>query len=220
LHGSVRGRFKKERFCTSFFKANGAVFFFHAHNAEGREAILSLVPFRMRRVRWCGLGPPSPWDSLWEYNLRTYVRAESVPGIFFFTLETDHRLAAWNARAFFHLPYSYSQIRATEVGSHFDFHHRRGTSESSLTLNLESQRLEEDPLMEWATERYSLLTPYKDGFLRGDVEHAKWSLRACELLHAEPGLLGLIPGALASFRFAGAAWCPSLEVGFHPFRRF
>ncbi|MEO5666963.1 MAG: DUF2071 domain-containing protein [Bdellovibrionota bacterium] len=182
------------------------------------EAVLSLVPFRMRRVRWRGLGSPGLWDSLWEFNLRTYVRAGSVRGIYFFTLEADHRLAVWAARTFFHLPYAHSKIAATTMGSHFDFYHRRGDGESSFKIDLGPEPLPENPLMEWATERYSLLAPHQDGFLRGDVEHARWALQSCDIIQSQPGLLGMIPGALESFRFAGAAWCPSLEVAFRPFR--
>ena len=68
------------------------------------EAFLSIVPFTMENVRFRFL-PPLPFSSLWELNLRTYVKHKNWKGVYFFTLDTDHPLAQWIARKFFNLPY-------------------------------------------------------------------------------------------------------------------
>lgn len=78
---------------------------------EGR-AVLSLVPFFMDRIRFRGMPGLPFFSSLWELNLRTYVKVNGVPGIYFFTLETPHLLGNFIARRFFDLPYRRARISA------------------------------------------------------------------------------------------------------------
>ena len=55
------------------------------------NAYLSIVPFVMSDIRFF-FTPPLPFSKLSELNLRTYVRYKNKPGIYFFTLDSDHRL--------------------------------------------------------------------------------------------------------------------------------
>ncbi len=67
---------------------------------QGR-AYVGLVPFTMHDVRF----GPLPVDDFLETNLRTYVHAEGVPGVWFFSFDAQSRMAVWGARAFYRLPY-------------------------------------------------------------------------------------------------------------------
>jgi uncharacterized protein YqjF (DUF2071 family) len=67
---------------------------------EGR-AYVGLVPFTMADVRF---GPVAVAD-FQETNVRTYVHAQGVPGVWFFSLDAASTLAVWGARALFRLPY-------------------------------------------------------------------------------------------------------------------
>jgi uncharacterized protein YqjF (DUF2071 family) len=61
-------------------------------------AWVGLAPFRLTRLHARFL-PPLPFASEFlEMNLRTYVRVGNKPGIFFFTLEAESRLAVAAAR--------------------------------------------------------------------------------------------------------------------------
>ena len=68
-------------------------------------AYLSIIPFAMKDIR-LPLLPTLPYSSLWELNLRTYVRYKGRKGIYFFTLDTDHPIGQWIAVTFFNLPSS------------------------------------------------------------------------------------------------------------------
>jgi len=81
------------------------------------RAWIGLVPFFMRGVRpvFC---PPLPGISdFLELNVRTYViDAQGRPGVWFYSLDVNQRLAVELARAWFHLPYQHA-IMSARVGA-------------------------------------------------------------------------------------------------------
>ena len=77
---------------------------------EGR-AWVGIVPFQMRdiRPRFCPAVPGI--SNFLEMNVRTYVYdREGRPGVWFYSLDANRRLAVRLGRRFFHLPYVYSRI--------------------------------------------------------------------------------------------------------------
>ena len=75
------------------------------------NAWISVVPFHMSGVapRWL---PDMPWLSRFpELNVRTYVKVNDVPGVWFFTLDATNPLAVRIARRWFHLNYVDAKIR-------------------------------------------------------------------------------------------------------------
>lgn len=99
------------------------------------EAWLSVVPFRMEDVMLRGLPAISGLSDFPELNLRTYVVKDGKPGVWFFSLDADQRLAVWAARRFFHLPYFKARMQCesegegilyrserSEDGARFSFH--------------------------------------------------------------------------------------------------
>src|ERR1700722_9834071 len=68
---------------------------------DGR-AYVGAVPFRMEGVRPRQISPIPGLDAFPELNLRTYVTAAGKPGVWFFSLDADQRLAVRVARRFFH----------------------------------------------------------------------------------------------------------------------
>ena len=69
------------------------------------QAWIAIVPFQMKNVTPRGV-PALPWVSAFpELNVRTYVRVDDKPGVFFFSLDAANALAVATARRFFHLPY-------------------------------------------------------------------------------------------------------------------
>src|SRR5688500_2141558 len=68
-------------------------------------AWLAIVPFGMRNVRPRCVPPIPGVSSLLELNVRTYVTLGGKPGVWFFSLDANSRLAVRGARLYFHLPY-------------------------------------------------------------------------------------------------------------------
>ncbi len=70
------------------------------------KVFLSTVPFVMSGIRFF-FTPHLPFSKLSELNLRTYVRYKNKPGIYFFTLNSNHRLGNFLTQKIFNLPYRY-----------------------------------------------------------------------------------------------------------------
>jgi len=87
---------------------------------------VGLVPFTMHDVR---LGPLGLADFL-EVNLRTYVHADGVPGVWFFSLDAVSRLAVWGGRALYRLPYFHAEMACDRRDGTYDY---RSSSPSSQT---------------------------------------------------------------------------------------
>src|SRR5215472_11803409 len=69
------------------------------------QAYVAVVPFWMSgiRGRWA---PPLPGLNRFpELNVRTYVRHQNVPGVYFWSLDAANQVAVWTARAGYGLPY-------------------------------------------------------------------------------------------------------------------
>lgn len=79
-------------------------------------AWIAVVPFRMEAVRPRWL-PAMPWlSSFPELNLRTYVRLENRPGVFFFSLDAGNPVAVSLARRWFYLPYFRARMTCSPQG--------------------------------------------------------------------------------------------------------
>lgn len=182
------------------------------------QAYVSVVPFRMSGIRF-PFTPSLPFSSLWELNLRTYVRYDGTPGIYFFTLDTDHVLAQWIAKNFFHLPYRVANLRG-----HVDKTTYRFEAGKSLKL---LAKLTDVPLVtsdyhEWMVERYCLYADKQTEkgvqLWRGDVVHKAWPLNFAKLEHLEEGLCHeFFPQG--SFELESTFFARHLPVYFKPFKR-
>ncbi|MFC4994361.1 YqjF family protein [Rubritalea tangerina] len=147
-------------------------------------AWVSVVPFRMEDVMLRSL-PAIPGVSAFpELNLRTYVERDGKPGVWFFSLDADQRLAVWAARRFFHLPYFKADMRCqeTEDGG-IRYRSKRefdGAMFEATYRGIEGSKVElcSGGLEYWLTERYCLYAADADGRLyRGEVHHQQWPLQ-------------------------------------------
>jgi len=135
------------------------------------------------RVRWL---PPFPnIFSTVQVNVRTYVRMDGAPGVFFLSIDTTNVLAVWGARRFFRLPCFRSRISSTRCGERFEFSSSRRESAAELRITYrpgnESFQAGQGSLDEWLLERYRLYSADTRGRLwRAEIHHAPWSLRPVE----------------------------------------
>ena len=131
------------------------------------KAWVGIVPFFMRDVRpsFC---PPLPGISYFlEMNVRTYVYDQrGVPGVWFYSLDANQRLAVLAARRLFHLPYFESKMKADRDPKTSEIRymsHRRGTQDRLISRfryrPRGSPRLAQPGTLEFfLIERYVLFT--------------------------------------------------------------
>jgi len=150
--------------------------------ADG-SAWVSVVPFRMCNVRPRYLPAIGPLSNFAELNVRTYVRAEGKPGVFFLKIQARGALIAWFARMLSPLDY-----RAAAV----DWQAARSPQPAALgpgAVSFRSPLVDVDfasghmlaperrtPLDTFLTERYCLYAATSAGVVRVDVHHLPWPL--------------------------------------------
>jgi uncharacterized protein YqjF (DUF2071 family) len=159
-------------------------------------AWLGVTPFRLTGLRGRGMLPIPYVSSFLELNVRTYVRAEEKPGIWFFSLDASSRVAVEVARRTYKLPYFHARMSVSRRGEWVDYECSRieeagrvfsgGYRPAGTVFNAEPGSLE------WfLTERYCLYTTDDRGVLaRADIHHELWPLQAAE---AEIGLASISP---------------------------
>jgi uncharacterized protein YqjF (DUF2071 family) len=148
------------------------------------QAILSIVPFRMTNIRFPYLPEAPLLSSLWELNLRTYVTHNGIKGVYFFTLDTDHRVGQLIASRFFKLPYRYAKISACVSDREYHFKSSRGLYQVHLDAHLERETKPASKLDLWSTERYSLFQRLDDNtVIQGIVHHEPWQLEKASIIN-------------------------------------
>ena len=149
------------------------------------SAWIGVVPFRMENVSHRYL-PDLPYLSKFpELNLRTYVRYEDKPGVWFFSLDAANLVAVKSARSLFHLPYKHAKIELTKHEDKYSFNSKR--LEGDCLFNAHYQPVSEPysaetgTLEHWLTERYCLYAESPDKTIyRTEVHHAQWSLEKAD----------------------------------------
>jgi uncharacterized protein YqjF (DUF2071 family) len=153
------------------------------------SAWVGVVPFLMRRVRPAGLPALPGWSDFLELNVRTYVHDRSGrPGVWFYSLDCNRRLAVWGARTFFHLPYEHATMAAAvERDGWTDYAAtRRGTEDQSRFRYRKSGDARETApgsLEFFLVERYALYAhaPRSGRLLRGRVAHRSYRVHPVEV---------------------------------------
>jgi uncharacterized protein YqjF (DUF2071 family) len=159
------------------------------------KAWIGIVPFDMKGVRFRGLPAPSWICDFPEVNVRTYVRYEDKPGVWFFSLDVPNPLAVWVARNFYHLPYFKAKMHIRQQGRTYHYHHQRGALRFNSTYKpLGRIEVPNHSFETWSTERYCLYTQKKGSILyRAQIHHPKWPLERAALDIHQNTLLKQIP---------------------------
>ena len=183
------------------------------------SAYLSIVPFRMSGIRFYNLSPvSSSLTSLWELNLRTYVKVNGVPGIYFFTLDTDHRLAVWIANQFFHLPYRFAKIRSSHQGQIHRFESSRGAFQFEVDQLIHPELKVKTALDRFITERDRLFTKKNEMTWEGRVRHEPWKLHDLTLTRFHQTLTHQVQW-MSKLPPDHVVAAEPLTVSFEPFRK-
>lgn len=158
---------------------------------EGR-AYVGVVPFTMRGTRFGVLD----LEDFLEVNVRTYVHAERVPGVWFFSLDAESALAVMGGRMFFSLSYFRARMTCTKDGRSVAYTSaRRGPGSLGLDARWSwgdepSFHAAPGTLEHFLTERYTLYGPQgAQGVYRLRVHHPPWPLRRGTLARLDTTLL-------------------------------
>ena len=155
---------------------------------EGR-AYVGIVPFYMREVRPRFVPALPPISNFLELNVRTYAYdREGTPGVWFYSLDANQRLAVKTARLFFGLPYFHAWMAAEKdrqtgevryycrrreagslPGSYFQY---RGTGPA--------RQAEPGSLEFFLIERYVLFSKYAGKIVKGQVHHLPYPVQDAE----------------------------------------
>ncbi len=155
------------------------------------RAYVGIVPFYMWNIRPRYL-PALPWVSYFlELNVRTYVHdAKGVPGVWFFSLDTNQPLAAYFGSRFFYMPYTQAQMKAERRDEgivHYQCQ-RKGTPEEEKSEYIYRGVTDPSPavpgtLEYFLAERYLLyaVNPKNGALYSGRVFHQSYPLQKAEV---------------------------------------
>jgi uncharacterized protein YqjF (DUF2071 family) len=152
------------------------------------QAYAAVVPFHMTNMGPRGVPALPGLSSMPELNVRTYVTAKGIPGVYFFSLDASNPVVVGAARAMFHLPYHTAEMTIHQQEDWIEYTSRRkkaGGRPAELRGRYRSvgagRQPERGSLEYFLTERYCLYS--LDDALhmyRVDVHHPPWNLTLAE----------------------------------------
>ena len=157
------------------------------------SAWLGVVPFWLDRIKIRGVPPIPGARSFPDLNLRTYVRDEQTGtlGVYFFSLDASNLLAVAAARAFYHLPYYWAEMRLEQRSEReFSFYSRRRFSREPVMFKARYRGLgptrklaesQSGTLEYFLMERSCLFARNRAGQpIRANLHHVPWPLEEAE----------------------------------------
>jgi uncharacterized protein YqjF (DUF2071 family) len=191
------------------------------------HAYLGVVPFVMRDVRPRFLPPVPGLSNFLELNLRTYVHdAQGIPGVWFYSLDANQRIAVEIARRLFHLPYERARMTMRRSAETITFTSQRlgrarGTGASTLSFRPHGagQIAVPGSLEFFLGERYRLYSSTPSGLRRGAVWHTPYPLHAVDVTAYDEELFVLNRFAPTERSPDHAMYSPGVDVTIFPLER-
>lgn len=161
------------------------------------KAYVTMTPFFMKDISLVNLPPMPGFSDFIEINVRTYVYDEKgMPGVWFFSLELNGKIAATAARAAFHLPYYYANLEGSKVGNCFVIEGKRADPEVPIKFSYQptagnSKRIldADDTVDFFLIERYAMYMSHADQLYSARVYHEPYSLLPVYVSEWSPDLL-------------------------------
>jgi hypothetical protein len=151
---------------------------------EGK-AWVGVVPFSMSGVAPRLCPPIAGLSRFLELNVRTYVTVDGKPGVWFFSLDAESRVAVRAARATFNLPYmdatmSMQRNHDRTIAYKSERTHRGEPAaryDASYAAAGDFRAAPPGSLEHWLTARYCLYSANRQGQVyRGEIDHPPWQL--------------------------------------------
>ncbi|WP_343271042.1 YqjF family protein [Lentibacillus songyuanensis] len=156
-----------------------------------QEAWISLIPFRVRRMRLRKLPRAPYFHTFLELNVRTYVKCRGIKGVYFFSLDASKVHAVLGARMAT-LPYFYANMRMKKDQHTFTFESQRFGSHAAFKASYqptgEAFYPETNSLNYWLAERYFLWTKKQHRLYQVGIHHQPWKMQQAQV-HVEQPML-------------------------------
>ena len=151
---------------------------------EGK-AYVGTIPFQMKNVRPRFL-PAVPGISTFpEFNIRTYVTKNGIPGVLFLTLDAQSRITCWHAPRAYGLPYRYAKCYLKKKGNNFIWKSKRVSDgarlEGECKLIGGKMQASKNSLEYFLFERYSLYTEMNGKLHMAYTLHEPWIFQEAEV---------------------------------------
>jgi uncharacterized protein len=148
-------------------------------DVRDRRAWVSIVAFVMVRTRACG---PPWWPVLApipELNVRTYVRVQEVPAIWFLSLDASSLFFATVGRTLYGMRYRVAKMLAAEEGGCVRFRSKRPGAAFEVTYSPAGPAATAEPgsLEHFLVERYRLFSERRGRLITAVVAHEPWPLQ-------------------------------------------
>ena len=158
------------------------------------SAWVGLIPFSMRGIGVPGL-PAVPYLGTFpEVNVRTYVRRNGVPGVWFCSLDINRLLPTIVARTTYTLPYCFVRASNKRVGDELmttvERRWPRGEAHTKIRLKIGEHIVAPSPLEVFLSARWGLYTTTRRGNLRyAPISHEPWRLQRAEIISLDDLLI-------------------------------
>ncbi len=151
---------------------------------EGK-AYVGTIPFQMKNVRPRFL-PAVPGISTFpEFNIRTYVKRNGIPGVLFLTLDAQSKITCWHATRAYGLPYRYAKCKLKFTDNSFSWYSKRVSDGAILDGECrhigEKMKAEPNTLEYFLFERYSLYTELNGKLHMAYTLHEPWVFQEAEV---------------------------------------
>ena len=154
------------------------------------HAWVSITPFWLDHLRPHG-GLSLPVISRFpELNVRTYVKYEDKPGVYFFSLDAGNLSAVWGARVFYRMPYWKASMKVKGRGeAKIEYTSKRehgpkpAVFRGSYGPTSAPFRAVPGSIQNFLCERYCLYVFNRKRLYRGQIHHLPWALQEaqCEI---------------------------------------
>jgi hypothetical protein len=157
------------------------------------SAWLGIAPFWLDRIKIRGVPPIPGMLSFPDLNLRTYVRDQytGTPGVYCFSLDASNLFAIAVARAIYHLPYHWAEMRFEQRSEReFAFYSRRRFSEQDVIFRARYRGLgpTSRTAAHWGgsfeyfmTDRFCVFSSNRAGQpIRANLHYVSWPLEDAE----------------------------------------
>lgn len=133
---------------------------------------VSLVAFTMNKVRPRYV-PSMPFISdFHEVNLRTYIKDDKKPGVFFLSIEGEKALSNFIAKHLSGLPYEKADI--ARAHSFYESYNNKNSLKAQFDIGVKAKKEAVDI---WLTERYALYLTEGQNVYRYEIDHEEWDLK-------------------------------------------
>ncbi|WP_099156898.1 YqjF family protein [Virgibacillus ndiopensis] len=163
----------------------------------GGDAWISIIPFKVSKIRPRKMPQIPGIRSTLEVNVRTYVKRNGISGVYFFSLDANKLYAVLGARMMT-LPYYYATMSLKKIDEIFHYYSSRRGNEpivfkASYQPIGESIYPEKNSLTYWLLERYFLFSYRNGSMYRGAIHHKQWEIQNAKVDLKKQSLTPFLP---------------------------